>query len=292
MKKNRVVLIDGMNLAYRVAHVPSFVGLRDSKDNPTGVLHGFLTSLLLFVRSSDEVIIAWDTRSERKRAIYPKYKAKRDEKDPIKVLLDNDLHKQLIPLRKILHLMGFSQYQVEGYEGDEIIGAIAETEKRRVVILSEDKDFLQLVNSNVSIYQPIKKRMITNNNFSEIYYGLTPNEYFEYRAFTGDVSDEIDGIPGCGEKTGLAIIEAIRNNEAINESSNKLLKTMLNKEGNNLRSIAAIVNRNKELMYLGKDNVIGLLEEQKGTLDTERLQIWLDRYELEKVVQLFIERIL
>ena len=280
---NRLLLVDSMNLVYRVAHVPSFTGLTNSKDEQTGILHGFLTSLLLFAKYTDEIVVVWDTRSERKRKLFSDYKAKRDDKDPIAKLLQEELTKQLVPLKKILKMMGIVQYQIEGYEADEIIGCLALLADQRSVILSEDKDYLQLVSEDISIWQPIRKRIVTTRNFSELYHGLTPKQYFTFRTYTGDSSDEIPGVPSCGEKTGLDIVF---------KRESKLAERLFKKHGTSI--INQITERNKELMQITEASVPAELLEQKqeDTLDLDRLELLLNRYELSRVRELWIDKMM
>lgn len=279
----RTLFVDAMNLAYRIAYTPSFMGLTDINGNSTGIIHGFLISLLAYARSTDEIVVAWDSRSERKRSIYPEYKISRDNKDPVKKKLDEDIRKQIEPLKKIIHVMGFTQYRIEGYEADEIIGELAVMNTKRSVIISEDKDYLQLINDKISVWQPIKKRIVTIKNFAELYYNMTPEEYLTFRTFTGDESDEITGVPGCGEKTGIDI--ALRRTTKLTEKLYKRHASYI---------IDDYTERNYQLMKLGEGTIkhSKLIEGKKiGTFDIDRLEKLLEKYSLKNVKDYFIEKI-
>lgn len=272
----RVILIDALNMAFRCAHVPAFMGLRNLAGTPTGVIHGFLTSMLSYCKPNDDIVVAWDTRSHRKRAIYPQYKAHRDEKDLAAQNAYDDVIAQLEPLRRILTLMGIEQYKCDGYEADEIIGSLSFDQP--CTILSEDKDFLQLVSETVNIWQPIRRRIVNTRNFAELYHGLTPQQYFVFRQVSGDASDGIAGVQGCGEKTGIAIaFEGLL-------SENKLVKRTVAKHG--VDNIIKIMERNESIMILNNDSVLiddlkaGYIQPHKSE---SRLELLLSRYELTQV---------
>lgn len=274
------ILVDGMNLAYRIAHVPSFMDLRTKNGLPTGLIHGFLSSMLLFAGARDNISVVWDSYSKHKRDIYPDYKGNRN-KDATAQAIREDVDYQLTPLNRILTLMGIDQYRVEGYEADEIIGTLVFLMKPPTIIMSEDKDFLQLVSDTIHIWQPIQKRRITPINFASLYMGLTPEQYFYYRLLTGDVSDNIPGVPGCGEKTALEMIYDKWNHKVPGPLTKKLLKKISASE------IVNITARNENLMYLSVDSVpydkltAGTF---KGYYDKERLLNSLNTLELRQVL--------
>ena len=281
----RLFLTDAMNLAYRIAYVPSFSDLRTSTGRPTGILHGFLTSMMSETGRDDCIIVVWDSRSERKRKAFSGYKAGRDNKDAIGQALVNDVQTQLPTLRRILSLMGILQYHVMGYEADEVIGQLAINSSLPVTIMSEDKDFLQLVSKRIHILQPIRNRLITEENFGRYYMGLTPEDYFQFRLFTGDESDEIPGIPGCGEKTAL---EIVRNNGKTQGKLEIKLRKKIDKD-----SIFDIVQRNFHLMSLAYESVTRIAMDEGRIIpceNSQRLYNMLMALELKQVAEIWKRR--
>ncbi len=303
---SRLILVDAMNMAYRMAYVPNFQSLCTKSNIPTGVIHGFLTSLFSYAIATDKIIIAWDCYSQRKRDLYPNYKIKRQEKDAIRKAIDEEIQKQIITLKRILKLMAIEQYSAKGYEADEVIADLVVRSKiEEVVILSEDKDFLQLVNKKISVWQPIRQREIHINNFAKHYLDLTPKEYFYYRQLTGDVSDCIEGVPGCGEKTALEILEGYRNEYTVRENKNtlsaylsysdsfgngKLEKKLLAKMS--VESIINIIERNRKLMILPSDVPIEELYKELHQLNYERLEKLLSVLELRQILRIWRRRCL
>jgi DNA polymerase I len=294
-RMNKLILVDSMNLCYRIAHVPAFSGLRSSTGVSTGILHSFLTSILSYVDSSDRIEVAWDNRSHKKREIYLGYKAGRDELDEITKSIRREVSQQLPTLRRLLSLMGITQYDIPGYEADEIIATLAcGSGDVDVTILSEDKDFLQLVSKRISIWQPIKQRLVSDYNFSKHYLGLNPKEYLVFRMLTGDESDEISGIPGCGEKTALEIIQS---NMIFSEFKVDIPKKykLIQKLDKKISWDEAeeIVNRNRELMKLSYDSIPHgefISYVIHPTENPDRLYNIIDRLELKRVKELLIGR--
>jgi 5'-3' exonuclease len=187
----------------------------DDNGNHIGGTSGFLRSMGYAIRTlkPTRVIVVFDGKggSQRRRKIFPEYKSQRkmptrlnrpgDFKTPEQEL--ENLKFQLVSLMEILSHMPVTTIQIENVEADDIIGYLAkhiEKNGGKSIIYSTDKDFLQLVNENVTIYSPIKKKTYTPDIIQEEY--LThPNNFVFYRALLGDKSDNINGISGAGAKT-------------------------------------------------------------------------------------------
>lgn len=228
-----ILVIDLNNLAHRVFHTPS--GSLTKKDGtPSGVILGVLNSLRGLIQKFepvDKVIIAIDGgRSAWRTAMYPEYKANRDygKEDEEKKKAYEGLWMQIGELKKILPLLGLKVVCVEKQEADDIIAGVCKLkiEQDRVMIVTSDKDMLQLVSPTVSVYSPYKDLVISPLNFYEVT-GVTQRAYLGYRAILGDSSDNIVGVYGLGEKTTKSLMDKYGNIDNILNSKGKDRETLL-----------------------------------------------------------------
>ena len=147
------------------------------------------------------LVVAFDNQSKKwRKELYPEYKANRVKKFP-------ELYPQFPEIRKILDKMGIYNFDVDTMEGDDVIGSMAKTwgdMGNKVSIISGDRDILQLINSNVSVYMPTKwvtdLREYTEWNF-KTEMGFEINQMIEWKSLVGDAGDNIKGVEGVGEKT-------------------------------------------------------------------------------------------
>lgn len=212
----RHLLIDANNLLYR-AHFAS--GLLDPKGNRvSGVFNSMRMLNNLFVKfKPDTVTIAWDLgKSASRLAIYPEYKATREanRKEDDTVAISNS--KEL--LQKIFKNLPVRQMQVQGVEADDIIGWLATKKlKGEKIIVSNDTDFIQLVNEDVKLYMPKAKRIgakkgekseprFLNAKNVDDFCGFPVKHYILWKSMVGDKSDNIVGIHGIGPVKATAII--------------------------------------------------------------------------------------
>lgn len=202
------LVVDGNNLAHRIFHTPA--GELTKKDGtPSGVVYGIVNSLKGMLErfpETERVIVTWDTRggSAWRKAIYPDYKANRDygKDDDEKKEAYKGLFMQMEESHKMLKLLGVNSIKMEGYEADDLMAllskSIPELAEKHVMIATSDKDMLQLVCKNVSVYSPFKDIVYTPLNFYEEI-GVTTEAYVGFRALVGDTSDNIHGIEGIAE---------------------------------------------------------------------------------------------
>jgi DNA polymerase-1 len=208
-----VLLVDGLNNYLRAF---SATPTMDEDGKHVGGVTGFLLSLGKAIRDfrPSRVIIVWDGPggSQRRRALFSGYKGGRhmqklnrtyewssieEEQESLKM--------QWILLLKILNNLPVTVIKQPNVEADDVIAFLADTLDKRgekSIIASTDKDFLQLVNENISVWNPVKKKMYTPERVLEDY-GFHPNNFLLYRVITGDSSDKIPGIRGIKEKTLL-----------------------------------------------------------------------------------------
>jgi len=204
------LLLDVSSLMYR-AHFAWGEGYRSPAGRPVGALHGYLdmTRRLLVDRRPDEIVHAYDHewRPSARTDIYPAYKGNRPP-DP------EGLPEQFVMLRQVLDLAGMPQAMTRGWEAEDAIGAIcaSASAKDRIEIVSGDRDLIQLVRD------PGVKLLYTVRGVSDLLeldeaavlerYGVPADRYAEFAILRGDPSDHLPGVPGIGEKTARALIQA------------------------------------------------------------------------------------
>jgi DNA polymerase I len=195
-------LIDGHSYFYRAFH--AIRNLSNSKGVPTNAIFGFTNMLFKLVRERkpDAIAVVMDSPGPTERhKIYEQYKAQRPE-------TPGDLISQIPHLKKIISAFNIRSFEMPGLEADDIICSIAKkaaAEGLNVYILTGDKDMMQVVGSNIRIYDPMKELLIEDKDVVERY-GVPPSRMAELMALTGDTSDNIPGVKGIGEKTAKELL--------------------------------------------------------------------------------------
>lgn len=225
----KLMIIDGNSIVNR-----AFYGVRplNAPDGtPTNAVYGFLT---VFQRIYDEqkpdaVCVSFDLKAPTFR--HKKYDGYKAQRKP----MPEELAVQMPLLKEVLDDMGIRRYELEGYEADDILGtaaAICEQEDWNCVIVTGDKDSLQLI-SDKSYVCNVKTRMgqtetiiYDPSRFREEY-GFEPERMVDLKSLMGDMSDNIPGVPGVGEKTALELIRRFGTLDAIYSN----LETLDIKEG-------------------------------------------------------------
>ena len=190
------LIIDGNNLLYRIFWTNNFK--LDEADRP-GQIFLFLRSLKSYVDKfkPKNIYCTWDKKLEwpstnfRNEDINVEYKTNRDD-DKFK-----DVHEYSEKIQNIISLLGIHNMFPLRMEADDVMAWLAAQLPGESVIVTTDKDLLQTISVNTRIYSPIKKKIVTLQNFEE-YTGVTKDQYLNYRAVTGDKSDNIPGIPRYG----------------------------------------------------------------------------------------------
>lgn len=208
---DRVLIVDGLN-----AFIRCFVATPTMNDDGEhiGGLTGFLKSLALAIRTlkPSRCIVVFDGKggSQRRRKLYPEYKGNRKMMQRLNRTYDfknkdeevNSMRKQLVRVVEILESLPMLVYAVDNVEADDVIAYLTtvvreKQEGSQSIIMSTDKDFLQLVSEDVKVWNPIKKRLYEPETVLEEY-KIHPTNFLIYRALDGDNSDNINGIKGVG----------------------------------------------------------------------------------------------
>lgn len=194
------LIIDGSNLLYRVYWVAeSRPKITNSKGEWTTPLYLFLKSLKTLQDNfkPNETWVCWDKKLNYPSTNYRKQLAAETYKQNRNCELANKIHEQHSTIEEWLAILGIKQMYPWSLEADDIISWLVKEKCVSSVIVSVDKDMLQLVDSHTDYYNPIKKKLITLDNFTEEV-GVTVDQYVNFKALLGDKSDNIEGIDGYG----------------------------------------------------------------------------------------------
>jgi DNA polymerase-1 len=282
-RNSRVLIIDGLNTFIRSWTTnPS---MNEDGDHIGGVV-GSLNSIGYQIRmfNPTRVIVTFDGSggSKKRKKIFEGYKADR-VKNRFRVnrqypeLMNEEeeqesMKRQFVWLADCLNYLPFTTMIYDGMEADDVIGYIANDllkEDEEGVIVSTDKDFLQLVNDRVSVFSPTKKKHYTKEEVQKEW-GLYPQNLLVFRSLDGDKSDNIPGVKGCGLKTFLKRFPEFEEDRDID--FDELFKLCEERKGSyriydDILENEDIVLRNKSLMSLKEVHISG----------TDKLKI-LDRY--------------
>lgn len=248
----RVVIVDGHNSFIRqyVAN-PTM----DVNGEPVGGAVGIINNVKSYLKDMkpDFLIVAWDGEggSSKKRSVYSEYKAGRkvrlnrefDSTDGAKEDAQN-MVRQFQLAQKYLAMMGICQIRVNDVEADDAIAYLVKDvldENDEKIVVSTDKDMLQLIDSKCLIFNPLKKKFVTRD-IVVTEHGVLPENYIFTKAFCGDVSDNISGIKGFGEKTMTKLFPMIAHHKV---SFDELMIFAMENENKNIKYKLTLENRNK-----------------------------------------------
>lgn len=203
LPEDALYLVDGMGYVFRAFH--ALPPLSTSKGLPVGAVYGFSTMLLELIKrfNPQHLAVVMDAgRVTFRNEIYPEYKAQRTEPPedlvPQFELIDRAVQAFNIPLLREANL-----------EADDVMASLAEkmkTKGRPTVLVSSDKDLMQLVDDSVMMYDPMKRKLIGREEVIKRF-GVPPEQVVEIQALTGDASDNIPGVKGVGPKTAAKLIQ-------------------------------------------------------------------------------------
>ncbi|RYL93810.1 DNA polymerase I [Sporolactobacillus sp. THM7-4] len=215
MKK--LVLIDGNNVVYRAFFALPL--LNNNQGMYTNAVYGFTTMLMKVISEEKptHLLVAFDAgKTTFRHSTFKEYKGGRQKTPP-------ELSQQIPFVYELLDAMGIKRYELDNYEADDIVGTLSKRAREQgysVRIVTGDKDYLQLVGENVSV-SLIKKGITDTVNYDtekvRERYGIDPIRVIDLKGLMGDVSDNIPGVPGVGEKTAIKLLKEYGTVEGVYE---------------------------------------------------------------------------
>ncbi|MCB5229475.1 MAG: DNA polymerase I [Candidatus Cloacimonetes bacterium] len=201
--KTKLYLIDGTALLYRSHYAFIANPLVNSKGQHTSAIFGVINSFLklLELKDATHIIISFDRKGPTFRhELSDEYKAQRPP-------MPDELTTQVEPVKEFFTLIGLPEISLDGYEADDVLGTLAERYKKdyEVVLVTSDKDYSQLVEDGVSIWDPAKDQTLDSAAIFKRF-GVWPHQFIDYLALVGDASDNIPGVRGIGPKSAEALL--------------------------------------------------------------------------------------
>ena len=210
---NKAYIIDGNSLLFRAYYATAYGGneiMRTKDGTPTNAIFSFsnmLNKVLQSLKEGDALFVGFDTgKATFRHKEDETYKANRKP-------APEDLKIQMPIVRELLKSLDIFTFEKEGYEADDICGTVSKMLGRdnyEVIIYTSDRDFLQLIDKNVSVHI-IKTGMsniaVMNEKTMPEVYGFQPLQIIDYKGLRGDSSDNLPGIPGVGDKTAVKLIQ-------------------------------------------------------------------------------------
>ena len=244
--KPRLYIIDGNSYIYRAFY--AIRGLSTSYGLPSNAVFGFANMLMKVIKekSPDMVAIAFDPKGPtRRHAEFKEYKAHRPP-------MPKDLVPQIPYIHKLVEAFRIPVFIREGQEADDVIATLAmraKTDGLEVVIVTGDKDMLQLVGPGVTVYDTLKEKVYEPKDVEERF-GVPPGRMVELMGLMGDASDNIPGVPGIGEKTAQALIKEYGTIENLLGHTHELARPKLKQA---LTEFADLARLSRELARLRPD---------------------------------------
>lgn len=216
---DKLVLIDGNAILHRAFH--ALPPLTTKRGEPINAVYGLISMLLRVIQDlkPTHIAVCFDTLEPTFRnKVFKEYQAQRPP-------TLNELIGQFAKARRVVEAFGIPYYEKPGYEADDVIGTIASKVKEEVVIVTGDRDILQLVNSRVKVYMPVigmseGKLMGEEEVLTKM--GIKAPLIDDYKALVGDPSDNYSGVPGIGPKTAIKLLEEYGTLDEIYKNVNKV----------------------------------------------------------------------
>ncbi|WP_278681476.1 DNA polymerase I [Paraclostridium bifermentans] len=270
-----LIIIDGNSIVNRAFY--AFPDLTNKKGLHTHAIFGFTNMLfkLIDTYKPTHISVAFDKKAPTFRHLeYKEYKAGRKK-------MPDELKQQLEPLKNLLDAFNINRLEIEGYEADDIIGTVslkAEQDGYKVYIVTGDKDAIQLA-SKTTTTLITKKGVgeVEEYDFNKVEekYGMTPTQFIDLKGLMGDKSDNIPGVPGIGEVTGIKLIKEFGSIENIIENIDSVKGSPRKK-----------IEENKELAIMSK-RLATIIRDVPIDFDLEKLEF--GNYDKSKLIEVFNE---
>jgi DNA polymerase I len=243
-ERKKFAIIDGKSVFYRGYYAMPNLATKDG--TPTGGVYGFAVLALEVIKKlkPDYVAVAWDkpkTNIRKRLELYPEYKAGRKPPPP-------DFYEQIPVLHELLQAFGWPLYELDDYEADDIMGALAGQATRKdieTLLITSDLDMLQVVDEHVHVFA-LKHGLSNIELYSpksfEAKYDIKVEQFLDLKALKGDSSDNIPGVPGIGEKGAIELLKQYKTLNGVYENL-ALIKDSVRKK----------LEAGKKLAYLSKE---------------------------------------
>lgn len=268
MKK--LYLVDVSSMFFRAYF--AIRSLNNSKGVPTNAIYGFLSMVVKLLKDEqpDYLAFCYDRPEPSfRKEIFDDYKANRSE-------MPEDLAPQIPYIKKLTDVLGIPSFEEKGFEADDIIGTLAkfgEKNKMEVVIVSGDKDFSQLINKHITMFDTMKNNHFDVDKVIEKW-GVHPDHFIDYQALTGDSSDNIPGVRGVGPKGAQKLINEFKTIENLYKNLDSVKNANLKKK----------LEESKESAFLSKE-LVTIKTDMKLPIKADDLKVKsVNREELEAVL--------
>jgi DNA polymerase-1 len=255
--KPTLMVIDGHSLAFRAFYALPVDSFQAPDGQHTNAIHGFISMFLGLLKKEEptHVAVAFDvSRFSFRTRVYPDYKATRGE-------TPSEFIGQVPLLQEALHAMGVPTIAKEDYEADDILATLATrgaTAGMDVLVVSGDRDTLQLVNDRVTVLYPSARGVAELKRYTPAAvverYGVPPHQYPEIAALVGETSDNLVGVDKVGEKTAVKWIQQYGSLDNLLAHVDEITGVV----GQNLRDQTDRVLRNRQLNHLLTDMDVGV----------------------------------
>lgn len=277
----KYILVDGSGYIFRAFYALPPISRSDNL--PVGAVYGFcnmLLKLLIERDGKDEIVVViFDAaRKNFRNEIYPEYKTNRQE-------IPAELVPQFSYIRKAVEAFNLPSIEQLGFEADDLIATYAELAKQNgdnVVIYSSDKDLMQLLDTNVAIFDPLKQKVVDKDVvFNK--FGVEPSKVVDVQALIGDSTDNIPGVKGIGPKTASELINKYGNLENLLLNARNIKQ---DKRRETIEANAELAKISKQLATLKKDVPLSTpIEELKKTpVDAEKLLNFINEMEFKSLI--------
>jgi DNA polymerase-1 len=283
--QNELYLVDGSGFIFRAYFAMAYSG-RGGMTNPDGVpvsaVFGFTQMLLKMLKDYDAPYMAviFDAKGGSFRNdLYAEYKANRDAPP-------DDLIPQFPLVRDATRAFDIPAIELEGYEADDLIAAytkLAVAQGKKVVIVSSDKDLMQLVGENVRMLDPMKSKWIDADVVREKF-GVGPERVVDVQALAGDSADNVPGVPGIGVKTAADLINTYGDLDALLERANEIKQP---KRREKLIEHADDARMSRSLVLLDADAPVPVPLEELKTHDPDKpeLMAFLEEHAFNSIIK-------
>jgi len=269
---DRLYIVDLSNMYHRAFHAVR--PLTTSEGIPVNAVQGTANMLVSLVRDrrAARLAVALDSTTSWRKQKYPYYKANRGP-------MDDSLSLQVPYIHRLVHAMGIPMYHEEGYEADDVVASLVRATARKSVVVSGDKDFAQLVEPGVVLYDAMK-RVEYDEAAVEERWGVRPDQMRDYLSLVGDSSDNVPGVSGVGPKTAARLLRRYGSIPGIMDN----LGSLAPKVRGRLERGREALEQSRELVTMCDSLPLGgAAAPVLGPVDKRRLARLLDELEIVKL---------